>query len=76
MRRLYIQYASNDESIAEIASCVDKIEELGFNAGNVTMHGWENLSAAIKNRPTAVSNAVTQLLLNTRMCFNIILVNG
>ena len=66
----------NDESIAGIASCVDKIEELGFDAEQVTMHGWEILSTAIKNRPTAVSNAVTQLLLNTRMCFNIILVNG
>ena len=45
----------NDKSIAEIASCVDKIEELMFNARNVTMHGWEILSTAIKNRPTAVS---------------------
>ena len=73
MRRLYI-HALNDESIAEIASCVDKIEGLEFDAENVTRHGWENLSAAINNRTTAVSNAVTQLLLNTRMCFNIILV--
>ena len=76
MKKLYISNPLNDESIAEIASCVDKIEELVFDARNVTMHGWEILSAAIKNRPTAVSNAVTQLLLNTRMCFNIILVNG
>ena len=65
MKKLYISNPLNDESIAEIASCVDKIEELVFDARNVTMHGWENLSAAIKNRPTAVSNAVTQLLLNT-----------
>ena len=45
----------NDESIAIIASCVDKIEELAFNADDVTMHGWEILSTAITNRPTAVS---------------------
>ena len=76
MRKLWLWGPLNDESIAEIASCVDKIEELKFDAENVTMHGWEILSTAIKNRPTAVSNAVTQLLLNTRMCFNIILVNG
>ena len=45
----------NDESIAIIALCVDKIEELAFNADDVTMHGWEILSIAITNRPTAVS---------------------
>ena len=76
MRKLELDDPLNDESIAVIASCVDKIEELRFEARKVTMHGWEILSTAIKNRPTAVSNAVTQLLLNTRMCFNIILVNG
>ena len=76
MKELWLDDPLNDELIAGIALCVDKIEELGFNARNVTMHGWEILSTAIKNRPTAVSNAVTQLLLNTRMCFNIILVNG
>ena len=46
---------SNDESIAGVALCVDKIEELRFDAGKVTMHGWEILSTAMKNRPTAVS---------------------
>ena len=55
MRKLKLNDPLNDESIAEIASCVDKIEELAFNARNVTMHGWEILSTAIKNRPTAVS---------------------
>ena len=55
MRTLWLSGSLNDESIAEIASCVDKIEELKFNASNVTMHGWEILSTAIKNRPTAVS---------------------
>ena len=55
MRKLELDDPLNDESIAEIASCVDKIEELMFDASNVTMHGWENLSTAMKNRPTAVS---------------------
>ena len=55
MRKLELDDPLNDESIAEIASCVDKIEELKFYDGDVTMHGWEILSTAIKNRPTAVS---------------------
>ena len=57
MRRLALDYRHplNDESIAGIASCVDKIEDLAFDARNVTMHGWEILSTAMKNRPTAVS---------------------
>ena len=55
MRRLKLLDPLNDESIAEVALCVDKIEELRFDASNVTMHGWEILSTAIKNRPTAVS---------------------
>ena len=55
MRMLELLGPLNDESIAGIASCVDKIEELMFNARNVTMHGWEILSTAMKNRPTAVS---------------------
>ena len=45
----------NDESIAVIALCVDKIEELVFNAGNITMHGWKRLSTAINNRSSPVS---------------------
>ena len=55
MRKLWLRGSLNDESIAGIASCVDKIEELRFDARNVTMHGWEILSTAMKNRPTAVS---------------------
>ena len=55
MRKLVLYDPLNDESIAGIASCVDKIEKLRFHAEDVTMHGWENLSTAIKNRPTAVS---------------------
>ena len=45
----------DDEAIAGIASCVHKIEELEFIAGNVTMHGWKILSSAINKRPTPVS---------------------
>ena len=55
MKRLWLENPLNDESIAWIALCVDKIEELYFNARSVTMHGWEILSIAINNRPTAVS---------------------
>ena len=55
MRELWLWHSSNDESIAGVASCVDNIEELRFDARNVTMHGWEILSTAIKNRPTVVS---------------------
>ena len=45
----------NDESIAGIASCVDKIEELAFDARYVTMHNWKILSTAINKRSTVVS---------------------
>ena len=45
----------NDEAIAEIASCVDKIDQLWFDARDVTKHGWKILSSAIKKRPTPVS---------------------
>ena len=56
MRKLLLHDLSlNDESVAGVASCVDKIEELWFDAENVTMHGWEILSNAITNRPRAVS---------------------
>ena len=55
MRELWLGNPLNDESIAGIASCVDKIEKLTFNAGNATMHGWGILSTAIKDRPTVVS---------------------
>ena len=55
MRKLWLDNPLNDESIAGIALCVDKIEELMFLPDYVTMHGWEILSTAIKNRPTAVS---------------------
>ena len=55
MRRLEFWGVLNDESIAGIALCVDKIEELEFTAHDVTMQGWEILSTAINKRSTAVS---------------------
>ena len=55
MRELWLGNPLNDESIAGIASCVDNIDKLTFTAGNATMHGWEILTTAIKDRPTAVS---------------------
>ena len=54
MKLLYIT-PLNDEGIAAIASCVDKIEKLELGVGDVTMSGWEILSTAINNRTTAVS---------------------
>ena len=56
MKKLWLYETSlKNEAIAVIASCVDKIEELVFNAGGITMHGWKILSTAINNRPTPVS---------------------
>ena len=55
MKNLELLGPLNDESIARIASCVDKIDEMRFYAEDVTMHGWEILSTAMKNRTTAVS---------------------
>ena len=56
MQRLNVHGTQlNDEAIAVIASCVDKIEELQFVANDVTTHGWEILSTAINNRATPVS---------------------
>ena len=55
MRKLELDDPLNDESIAGIALCVDKIKELEFVAEHITMRGWEILSTAINNRPTAVS---------------------
>ena len=54
MKILYIA-PLDDEGIAAIASCVDKIEKLWLNADDVTMRGWEILSTVINNRPTPVS---------------------
>ena len=47
--------SSIDETVAGIASCIDKIEELEFAVIIITMHGWEILSTAINKRPTPVS---------------------
>ena len=45
----------NDGSIAVIASCVDKIEELVVHTPDVTIRGWKRLSTAINNRSSPVS---------------------
>ena len=55
MKKLWLDDPLNDELIAWIASCVDNIEELRFYAHDVTVLGWEILSTAINNLPTAVS---------------------
>ena len=57
MNKLYLNSLLNDEGIAVIASCVDKIEKLIFVAPDVTigLPGLKNLSTAINNRPTPVS---------------------
>ena len=56
MRKLYIIRSQlNDESIAMIALCVDKIEELKFCAGKVTIDGLKILSTAINNQSSPVS---------------------
>ena len=55
MRRLHIIHSLDDEAIAGIALCVDKIEELVFDARGVTIHGWRILSTAIHNRTTLAS---------------------
>ena len=56
MRKLDLGWTQlNDESIAVIASCIDKIEQLEFSAGGVAINGWKNLSTAINNRSSPVS---------------------
>ena len=59
----------NDETIAGIASCIDKIEELQINHHHVTMHGWEILSTAINNRPTPVCRQKSLLVYITSYVF-------
>ena len=54
MKRLWLSKL-NDNEIAVIASCVDKIENLAFYPDNVTIHGWKSLSTAINNRLNPVS---------------------
>ena len=49
----------DDEEIENIASCVDKIEELTLVIDDdgikcITICGWVILSSAISNRPTPV----------------------
>ena len=56
MRKLDLSWSRlNDESIAVIALCVDKIEELELNVDDVTIDGWKILSIAINNRSSPVS---------------------
>ena len=55
MKKLELDSPVSDEETASIASCIHKIEELWFDAGNVTANGWNILSAAINNRPASVS---------------------
>ena len=57
MKGLYLDFLFNDEGIAVIASCVDKIEKLAFAAPDVKigLRGLKILSTAINNRPTPVS---------------------
>ena len=45
----------NDQAIAMIASCIDKLEKLEFDAGELTLYGLKVLSIAVNNRPTPVS---------------------
>ena len=59
----------NDETIAGIASCIDKIEELQIDVYHVTMHGWEILSTAINNRPTPVCRQKSLLVYITSYVF-------
>ena len=55
MKWLSLFSSLNDEVIAAIASCVDKIDRLLLNVRDVTASGWEILSTAINNRLTPVS---------------------
>ena len=56
MRRLDLCWSRlNDESIAVIATCVDRIEELELNADYITIDGWKIFSTAINNRSSPVS---------------------
>ena len=59
----------NDETIAGIASCIDKIEELQINHHHVTQHGLEILSTAINNRPTPVCRQKSLLVYITSYVF-------
>ena len=68
MRKLWINNV-NDETIAGITSCIDKIEELQIDVYHVTMHGWEILSTAINNRPTPVCRQKSLLVYITSYVF-------
>ena len=57
MRRLEVEHYSSlkNTGIDVIASCVDKIEELKVNAGDVTLNVQVILSDALSSRTTLVS---------------------
>ena len=56
MRKLKLYRSPlNDEGVAVIAWCIDKIEKLKFYATEVTINGLAILATAINNRATPVS---------------------
>ena len=55
MKRLVFYSFRNNEAVDEIASCVDNINELEFNAEELTKSSWNKISTAINKRPTPVS---------------------
>ena len=55
MKKFDLYSSLNDEAIAGIVSCVDKIEELVIDAHGVKKSDLKILSTAINNRTTPVS---------------------
>ena len=55
MKRLVFLGLFINEAVDEIASCVDNINELKFNAEKLTKSSWNKISTAINKRPTPVS---------------------
>ena len=55
MKRLVFYGFRINEAADEIASCVDNINELGFNSEKLTKSSWNKISTAINKRPTPVS---------------------
>ena len=55
MKRLIFYSFRNNEAVDEIASCVDNINELEFNAEELAKSSWNKISTAINKRPTPVS---------------------
>ena len=55
MKRLAFIGFFDNQAADEIASCVDNINELEFNAEKLTKSSWNKISTAINKRPTPVS---------------------